>query len=927
MGKVTAFTDEPRCPRCHESVGPYDSYRGYCLGCLLTPALDEDDPTDEELNGRFDPYEVLTGPEGDLVELGRGSMGVTYLALDTTLQFSVALKVIDFKSAGLEANRERFLQEARAAAKLRHPHVASVLYYGVRPDGQCFYAMELVEGETLAERVQRSGALSVTDALEVIAQVASALEAAERYGLVHRDLKPANIMLVNGPKINAKVIDFGIAKIIGDQEPSDLVFVGTPAFASPEQFTGESIDQRSDFFSLGSTLFYLLTKDPPFKADRVSELPGQMLLPSVAIDRLKALGIPAPLRKLVGSLLSPDPANRPQNGPALIKVVFNCQRAMAAPKQRKPFWIGLALLALLVAAVSGFLLLGLLRHDDRKKSVAVLPFDNLTPMGDKAYFSDGVQDEILTELAAVADLQVMSRDSVQSYKNSTNRPSPSEIGRALHVNYLVNGSVEREADRIRVSVQLVEAQTGHEIWARRYDRELTDVFAIQAQIAETISQGLRAKLSLMEKASIEEAPTHDLNAYELYLQANELLLNYDETSQGWGPLESAARLLDEAVARDPNFALAWATLAKAHDYSYWYHADHTDSRRAAAESALQKALQLRPDLGQIHLAAGLHLMVTTRDYTAIRHELEIARRTLPNSAYLFDLLASVDRHQGQWLDALRDYEKESTLDPKNLELIINRCVLYEYHRQYDALRKIPEETLAPGSNAQVIDFEKALIAWQQTGDALALHALLDEPAGPMRAVARATLLKISLALQERDFAKAERILAADPRQEFEGGDRKFVCRDFVLGWIRRLAGNQEAAAIAYTNARPLQEAYVKKWPDDPNPLMMLALTDAALGRKDDARREAVKAVTMRPISKDGILGPELAADLAQVYLICGERELAIGQLESLEQVPGALVYGDLAKTPDWNPLRNDPRFQKLLTELRPIPIVNRSASE
>src|ERR1700677_3145065 len=486
MSAKPPISEEITCRLCHETIGPDDSYRGYCFGCLLVPALDLDDPDEHDQNGWFDPYEILTHPDGSFVELGLGSMGITYQALDTTLQFPVALKVIDLKAPGLEANRERFLREARAAARLRHPHVASVLYYGVRKDGQCFYAMELVDGETLAERVQRQGRLPVKEALEVIAQVASALQAAEKFGLVHRDLKPANIMLVSGPGINVKVIDFGLAKLMGGQEPADRItyngFVGTPAFASPEQFSGEQIDQRSDYFSLGSTLYFLLTGKPPFKADRLSELAGSVTSTAVPIDRLKAAGITLPVRRLLGSLLSTDPNRRPRDGQALTEAVAECQRKTTDRGNWKSAWSLAAIPTTLLAAVGTvYVASGFLGRNTPPKSIAVLPFDNLNPMGDKAYFADGVQDEILTDLATVADLQVISRGSVQAYRNQATLPLPPEIGRALNVNYLVNGSVERDANRIRVTAQLVEARTGHELWAQRYDGDLTDVFTIQTQ--------------------------------------------------------------------------------------------------------------------------------------------------------------------------------------------------------------------------------------------------------------------------------------------------------------------------------------------------------------------------------------------------------------------------------------------------------------
>jgi serine/threonine protein kinase/Tfp pilus assembly protein PilF len=859
-------------------------------------------------------------------------MGITYRALDTNLQLPVALKVIDFKAAGQEINWERFLREARAAARLRHPHVVNVLYYGVARDGQCYYAMELVEGETLAERVRRSGPLPVTEALEVVAQVARALQATEKQGLVHRDLKPANLMLLNGPGINAKVIDFGLAKIVGDQEPADRItqdgFIGTPAFASPEQFSPKKIDQRSDYFSLGSTLFYLLTGNPPFKADHMPDLAEQMIHREPLIAELKAARIPLPVWQLVNSLLSAAPEDRPQNGQALVEAITQCQEAVERTKS-KPIgrvigWTAAVLLGLLIGAATFLFQTGVFTKDSIAKSIAVLPFDNLSPAKDDSYFADGVQDDILTNLAKIGDLQVTSRGSVQVYRNPANRPPPREIGQELHVRYLVNGSIQREGSRIRITAQLEEARTGHELWAERYDGELTDVFAIQAELAEAISQELRAKLSKAEKSALAEIPTRDLAAYELYLHAKELMVNYDAQTQSTEPLYSAARLLEEAVNRDPSFALAWAMLARAYDGLYSNNADHTESRRTAAENALQQALRLRRDLGQVHLEAGHLLLVTTRDYPAIRRELEIARRNLPNSANLFGLLAIVASRQGQWREAVQAYQRASTLDPKNVHWIIALCGIYDFHRQYEQVRRSLAETLDVGASTQPIAFKKAVMAWQEKDDTSAFHSLFDEPAGPLRAIGQATVQKISYELADRDFAKAEQILAADPRQEFEVSERRLVCRDFLLGWIKKGEGDGAAVKVAFANSRPLQVTYVQKWPNEPNPLMMLALTDAALGRKEDALSEGRQAMMMRPISQDAVDGPLLALDLAGVYLWAGERELALKQLETVEQVPRGLTYGDLTM-PDWDPLRSDPRFQELLAKLKqPIPIVDRA---
>jgi serine/threonine protein kinase/tetratricopeptide (TPR) repeat protein len=905
------------------------------------PLFDFADLNEENAENQFEPYQILTHPDGSFVELGRGSMGITYQATDTTLEFPVALKVIDFKAAGVESNRERFLREARAAAKLRHPNVASVLYYGVRPYGPCFYAMELVEGETLAERVERTGPLSTRDALEVVAQVAKALEAAEKHGLVHRDLKPANLMLLNGPEINVKVIDFGLAKMVGHQEPKDRItydgFIGTPAFASPEQFSGGTIDQRSDYFSLGSTLFYLLTGNQPFKADEIAELlrtDPVRTSPRSSVFGSNAFGtsgcsslpktIPASVRRLAATLLSLDPKDRPQNGRALVVAITQCQRAVEGTKRMGKSVSFAVAAVLLVAGSLFFFQSGFLQKDSGAKSIAILPFDNLSPVKDDSYFVDGVQDDILTNIAKIADLQVISRGSVQAYRDPAKRPPSREIGEALHVRYLLDGSVQREGEQIRVTARLVEAETGRQLWAEQHDGRLTDVFTIQTELAEAISQELRAKISTAERSSIGEIPTRDFGAYELYLHAKELMANYDEQTQSPEAFLSGARLLEDAVRRDPDFALAWALLAQAHDSLYWSDTDHTDRRRTAAEDALHQALNLRPDLGEVHLEAGYHLLVTTRDYPAIRRELEIAQLTLPNSAHLFGLLARVASRQGQWLEALQEYQRAATLDPKNVRWTIDVSGIYDFHRQYDEVHRGFAEIAKAGASSQAIDYKKAVLAWQEKADTSGFHSLFDEPNGPLRTIGRATPLKIDAALGDRDFTKAEQVLSTDPKQEFDLGDRRFVCRDFLLGVIKRAGGDTAAATAAFEAARPFQLAYVQKRPDDPNPLMMLALTDAALGRSEDALTEGRKAVGMLPISKDAMDGPVLATELAQVYVFAGENELAIQQLETLKQVPRALAYGDFAKLPDWDPLRSNPRYQKLLSELKPIPIANRT---
>jgi serine/threonine protein kinase/tetratricopeptide (TPR) repeat protein len=910
-----------------------DSYSGYCFSCLLAPALDGNNQTDPDAHSRFDHYEILQHPDGSFVELGRGSMGITYQAVDTTLQFPVALKVINWQTAGEEILQERFLREARAAARLRHPHVASVLYYGVRPDSKCFYAMEFVEGETLAARVRRSGPLPVGEALEAIAQVADALAAAEKEGLVHRDLKPANLMLVNGAGINVKVIDFGLAKVVGKQEITDSitegVFVGTPAFASPEQFSGGPIDQRSDYFSLGSTLFFMLTGAAPFKADQGGSLASQMNNLKPQIEQLKAAKIPLPVRELVGSLLSADPDKRPQTGPALKDVITRCRRAVSGPVEPKKFSAGsLRILAavlgvIVLAGMSAFFYLRNPTNKAPPKSIAVLPFDNLSPAPDQSYFSEGVETEILTALAKVSDLQVASHGSAEMYRNPANRPIPREIGRSLQVQYLLTGSVRRDGDHVRVMTALVDVETERELWAERYDGSLSDLFGIQSQIAEQVVQQLQAKLSSVEKADIEKVPTHNMAAYELFLHATDLMAHYDDQS-GPGPYYTMVRLLQEATQLDPNFFAAWEQLAIADDSLYAMKADYSPGRSAQAESAIETALQLRPDLPDVHLEMAIHLYSTGRDFKRARAEAEIGTRSKKQAVRGYILIGDFDSCLGQWQDALKSYQKAYEVNPKVHTILEDPVLLYQRHRAYDDARRVLEQAAATGSSSlSVVDEIKAAIRWEEKGDTSGYQAIFNDPGTPWHPNGTATPLKVQCALANRDFAAARKILEADSTEEFVDDSGKFTYRADLLGWIAHSSGDEEGARKEYEAARGYYLAQSQKWADDPDPLMSLAIADAALGHKEEAIAEARKAVAMRPVNQDAVAGPPLLVDLAQVYLWVGEKELALQQLEALQNIPCGLNYGYLNKVPTWDALRWEPRFEKLLASLGPIPIRNR----
>jgi serine/threonine protein kinase/tetratricopeptide (TPR) repeat protein len=901
---------------------------------MLLPALESESLSVDEEQAEYDHYQILTHPDGSRIELGRGSMGVTYRAIDTTLRFPVALKVIARQVAGSSVNQERFLREARAAAKLRHPHVASVLYYGVGRGDQCFYTMEFVEGETLAARVRRNGPLSVEEALEVTAQVASALEEAEKQGLVHRDLKPANLMLANGPRINVKVIDFGLAKLTAEQDSTDSLtqhgFLGTPAFASPEQFSGGPIDQRSDYFSLGSTLFFMLIGSAPYQSAQARGLPAKSHQPAQPIERLKAARIPLPVRELIASLLSADPANRPQSGSVLNVAISECRRGVSAPPSPKWFGIRVWAAGLGIIVLGAALAIVYFRNrapEVPTKSIAVLPFDNLSPAPDQSYFSEGVETEILTALAKVSGLQVASHGSVELYRNPANRPVPREIGRALDVVYLLTGSVRRDGVHVRVITELVDAETERELWAERYDGNLSDLFGIQSQIAEQVVRQLEIKLSSVEKASIESVPTHNMAAYELFLRASDLVAHADEQS-GAEPYYNMVRLLEEATRLDPNFFAAWEQLAVADDNLYAMKADYTAGRRALAQSAIETAMRLRPNSPDIHLEMAIHLYSTNRDFKGARAEAELATRSTYQAHRAYLLVGDFDSALGQWKDALENYQRAYQLAPKLHTLLEAQIVLYRRHRRFADARRVLDQAAATGSSfAGAVAEAKAMILWEEKGDTSDYKAMFEDPSGPFHGNGMATPMKVQCALADRNFSAAQKMLDADPSEEFGDEDGQFTSRNEIQGWISRAKSDEAATKSAYESARNYYQAKIDKWPDDPYSLMSLAISDAALGHNDEAIAEARKAVAMRPVDQDAVEGPRLLVDLAQVYLWTGEIELALQQLEALRNIPCGLFFGYLSKSPVWDALRSEPRFQKLLTNLEPIRIENGTKKE
>jgi TolB-like protein/Tfp pilus assembly protein PilF len=779
--------------------------------------------------------------------------------------------------------------------------------------------MEFVDGEPLSEVIRRSGQLEPAIALSVATSVAAGLEAIQKQNLGHRDIKPSNIMVsLEGNKlVNAKIIDLGLAKGTAENDAISAIsnqgaFAGTPQYASPEQFTGVGADIRSDLYSLGITLWEMLTGKVPFSGS-AAEVMHQHLHTPLPGDRLKR--VPQPAAVLLDILLEKTPEQRFQTPDALLKAMSAVTRAIEAKRTIKHQELQTTFVD---RSSSRREKLPTIRAP--KRSIAVLPFDTLSHGKKNPYFADGVQDEILSNLAKVSELKVISRTSVMTYRPGGNRDLRS-IATSLGVANVVEGTVRRDRNRIRITVRLVDARTDKALWSETYDRDLTDIFAVQSEIAQTVASRLSAQLSPEERKGIEEKPTNNLEAYDLYLRAKQLLGRNTVVIILWRiektTFSRAISLLEEATQKDRNFALAYCMIAKAHDYLYSDQVDRTPERRTLGDAAVNEALRLRPDLAEVHLAAAFHLYTCDRDFERARVQIAIAAQALPNNSDLLQLMAFIDRVQGRWEKATASLDRAASLNPRNPELLFTLADTYRCRRRYRDNERVLDRLIELEPDQPLFPLEKARSAFAEKADLNAVRAAHEALPASMKDDVYITWERVYYAMCTRDFAAAGEIVSKSPNDEirFFG---PLVPRQIVALWLELVQGNHPTIE-QFGAAR--EQLYRKVEADRTDPFMLaaLALADVALGRKEESIQEARRAMEMRPISEDAEDGPCIAANVAVVYAWANRSDFAFEQLNTLIKKTSYLLvtYGNLKTNPSWDPMRKDPRFEKLLAELAP----------
>jgi serine/threonine protein kinase/TolB-like protein/Tfp pilus assembly protein PilF len=936
--EIAADAPEGGCPGCLLETGlgllPDAFVAGVDSSAVASPKADDSGHVDKPTRAatRSERFVEMLGELGDyelLEEIGRGGQGVVFRARQKSLNRTVALKVIGLGQWATAAHLKRFRLEAEAAASLNHPCIVPIYEIGER-DGSCYFSMALVEGGQL-DAIAKQEAMPLRRAAELIAKLGRTVHYAHEHGILHRDIKPGNILL--DAKGEPRLTDFGLARLVESESTvtRTLEVLGTPSYMAPEQAVGNNaaVSGVTDVYGLGAVLYQLLTGHPPFAGGTTYETIKLVLDTEPRRPRLLNPKIDRDLNTICLKCLEKDPKRRYASALALAEDLERwLKHEPILARHTRVFTLGrkwvrrnpsIAIMAAMLLALAVPLGAIIWKSEFPRPSVttgiAVLPFENLSGQKETAAFVDGVQDDILTKLARIADLKVISRTSVMGYRGKQNMR---QIGDELRVSHVLEGSVRRVGARLHMNMQLIDTRTDTHIWAEQYDRDLNDLFAIQSETAQKVAQRLRAKITAAEKLAIERRPTGDLVAFDLYSQASHMLPGGDGTVK----FGQAIDLLNQAVARDPSFFGAYCQLAWAHDELYFSGLDHTPARLASAEAAIQAAFRLRPDDGETHLARAWHLYHAHLDYDGALAELEVARQTLPNNSGLFETMGFVQRRQGRWEESARSLERAFELGPRYINPLYQLGLSYGGFRRYAEQKSIFDRILTIEPDNLEAKAERAFVDVNWKADTGPLHQLIDE----IRATNPAAMPKIAdsnarlvCALAERDVAAAKEALIASDEIPL-GSDAVHFTRSFVEGIIARMTNDEHKGQSAFTAARAEQDKTVQAQPDYGPAWCVLGVIDAALGRKEEALREGRRAVELLPVGKDLFNGMLMIKYLAMIAAWVGEKDLACEQIITVVRSPTGglhLSYGELKLMPFWDPLRGEPCFEKIVASLAP----------
>ncbi len=918
-----------RCPHCYTEVAESSRFCSDCGTHLRLPKTLKI-PLQKLLPGSLfaQRFQIIE-------ELGSGGMGTVYRVLDTNVGEEVALKLIRADIITEPKTIKRFRNEMKFTRQIPHRYVCRMYDLG-ESEGTTYITMEYVCGEDLKSFIRRSGLLAIPKALSVAKQVCEGLEEAHRVGVVHRDLKSSNVMIDEDG--NARIMDFGIARSLKTKDDTGFgVLIGTPEYMSPEQVETTNVDHRSDIYSLGIILFEMLTGSVPFRGDTPVSLALKHRKDIPPEPRDINPEIPEGVSRCILRCLEKDKEKRFQSASEVREVLENVVRDYSTTDrilpnkesadtklQRSPALKRWRIMALLIAilVVVGIGIQFFQRESPALvtdlKMMVVLPFENLGPPEDE-YFADGITEEIHSRLSSLKGLGVISRTSARHYKQS--EKTAKQIGEELGVDYVLEGTVQWDrssdgAGRVRVTPQLIRVSHDTQLWSERYDRILEDIFSVQADIAEQVAKQLDLAILAPARAALDVEPTDNLEAYQYYLKGKE------HEYMGWlgssaAEFEQAIEMYDRATSLDPEFALAYTEKSLIHSRLHFFGEDNTKDRLEKAKEALDRALELEPELQEAQLALAFFYYWGLLDYDRALEVFESVQKSHPNVSA--ELKGFVQRRQGKWEESLETLESAYKLNPRYSQLAYEIGLSYLAMRQYERADIWFDRVLSINPDRLSPQLGKIAIYVCENGDIQAASALLESLPDHQLS----DIMHFTLGMFQRKYNQVFAALEALTYDSYRAQHFLFH-KNLAIAQLYQAKGDRTRVKSYADAARTYLESALQDQPGDPRFHAALGLAYAYLGRRQDALREGSRAVTLYPVSKDATMGPLYILNLARIHTIIGDYEKAIDHLEYLLSIPSFEFLWQIVSVrcleldPMWDPLRGHPEFQKLLIEDRTL---------